>query len=83
MLLAIGGVAAFSNYTFSITYKPGKGHVDAGALSRIKWPEAIDIDTQTVHAVCKGYRPHMAKWKHYARGTKQWMYCVKTMPHQT
>ena len=34
-------VAALSNYTFSITYKPGKGHVDADALSRIKWPEAI------------------------------------------
>ena len=52
-------VAAFSNYTFSITYKPGKGHVDADALSRIRWPEAIDIDTQTVHAVCKGVQaPH-------------------------
>ena len=43
-----------SNYTFSITYKPGKGHVDADALSCIRWPEAIDIDTQTVHAVSKG-----------------------------
>ena len=61
-------VAALSNYTLSITYKPGKGHVDADALSHIRWPEAIDIDTQTVHAVCKGCRPHMAKWKHYARG---------------
>ena len=52
-------VAALSNYTFGITYKPGKGHVDADALSRIRWPEAIDIDTQTVHAVCKGVQaPH-------------------------
>ena len=52
-------VAALSNYTFSITYKPGKGHVDADALSCIRWPEAIDIDTQTVHAVCKGVQaPH-------------------------
>ena len=52
-------VAALSDYTFSITYKPGKGHVDADALSRIRWPEAIDIDTQTVHAVCKGVQaPH-------------------------
>ena len=52
-------VAALSNYTFSITYKPGKGHVDADALSHIRWPEAIDIDTQTVHAVCKGMQaPH-------------------------
>ena len=52
-------VAALSNYTLSITYKPGKGHVDADALSHIRWPEAIDIDTQTVHAVCKGVQaPH-------------------------
>ena len=52
-------VAALSNYTFSITYKPGKGHVDADALSCIRWPEAIDIDTQAVHAVCKGVQaPH-------------------------
>ena len=75
-------VAALSNYTFSITYKPGKGHVDADALSHIKWPEAIDIDSQTVHAVCKGVQAHMARWKHCARGPKQWMHCVKTMPHQ-
>ena len=52
-------VAALSNYTFSITYKPGKGHVDADALSHIRWPEAIDIDIQTVYAVCKGVQaPH-------------------------
>ena len=52
-------VAALSNYTFSITYKPGKDHVDANALFCIRWPEAIDIDTQTVHAVCKGVQaPH-------------------------
>ena len=47
-------VAALSNYTLGITYKPGKGHVDSDALSCIRWPGAIDIDTQTVHAVCKG-----------------------------
>ena len=29
-------VAALSNYTFSITYKPGKNNKDADALSRIK-----------------------------------------------
>ena len=52
-------LAALSNYMFSITYKPGKGLVDANALSHIRWPEAIDIDTQTVHAVCKGVQaPH-------------------------
>ena len=47
-------VAAISNYTFSILYKPGKGHKDADALSCIKWHEAMELDTQTVHAVCKG-----------------------------
>ena len=52
-------VAALFNYTFSITYKPGKGHVDDDALFHIKWPEAIGIDSQTVHAVCKGVQaPH-------------------------
>ena len=52
-------VAALSNYMFSITYKAGKGHVHADALSCIRWPEAIDIDTQTVHDVCKGVQaPH-------------------------
>ena len=51
--------AALSNYTFSITYKPGKGHMDVDALSHIRWPEAIDIDSQTVHAICKGVEaPH-------------------------
>ena len=52
-------VAALSNYTFSILYKPGKGHKDADALSHIRWPEAMELDTQTVHAVCKGVQaPH-------------------------
>ena len=52
-------VAALSNYTFSIIYKPGKGHKDADALSHIRWPEAMELDSQTVHAVCKGVQaPH-------------------------
>ena len=52
-------VAALSNYTFSITYKPGKNNKDADALSRIKWPEAVDISSQSVHAVCEGLQaPH-------------------------
>ena len=52
-------VAALSNYTFSILYKPGKGHKDADALSCIRWPEAMELDAQTVHAVCKGVQaPH-------------------------
>ena len=75
-------VAALSNYTFSITYKPGKGHVDADALSCIRWPEAIDIDTQTVHAVYKGVQAPHGKVESLCQGPKQWMHCVKTMPHQ-
>ena len=52
-------VAALSNYTFSITYKPGKNNKDADALSRIKWPEAVDISSQSVHAVFEGVQaPH-------------------------
>ena len=52
-------VAALSNYTFSISYKPDKNNTDADALSRIKWPEAVDISSQSVHAVCEGVQaPH-------------------------
>ena len=52
-------VAALSNYTFSIIYKLGKGHKDADALSHIKWPEAVELNSQTVHAVCEGVQaPH-------------------------
>ena len=52
-------VAALSNCTFSIIYKPGKGHKDADALSHIKWPEAVKLNSQTVHAVCEGVQaPH-------------------------
>ena len=52
-------VAALSNYTFSITYKPGKNNKDADALFRIKWPEAIDIFSQSVYAVCEAEQaPH-------------------------
>ena len=52
-------VAALSNYTFSITYKPGRNNTDADALSRIQWPEAVDISSQIVQAVCEGVQaPH-------------------------
>ena len=47
-------VASLSNYTFSIIYKPGKGHQDADALSHIKWPEAMELNSQTVQTVCEG-----------------------------
>ena len=52
-------VAALSNYTFSIIYKPGKGHIDADALYHIRWPEAMEQVSQTVHALCEGVQaPH-------------------------
>ena len=52
-------VAALSNYTFRIISKPGKGHKDADALSCIKWPEAVELNSQTVHVVCEGVQaPH-------------------------
>ena len=54
-------VAALSNYTFSIIYKPGKGHQDADALSCIKWPEAMELNSQTFQTVCKGVQAQMAK----------------------
>ena len=57
-------VAALSNYTF------GKGHVDADALSHIRWPKAIDIDTQTVHAVCKGVQASRGKVETLCQGTQ-------------
>ena len=52
-------VAGLSNYTLSIAYKSGKSNKDADALSRIKWPEAVDISSQSVYAVCEGVQaPH-------------------------
>ena len=38
-------VAVLSNYTFNIIYKPRKGHKDADALSCIRWPEAVELNT--------------------------------------
>ena len=52
-------VAALSNYTFSISYKPGRNNKDPDAFSRIKWPETVDISSQSVHVVCEGVQaPH-------------------------
>ena len=52
-------VAALSNYTFSIIYKSDKGHKDADAISHIKCPEAVELNSQTVQAVCEGVQaPH-------------------------
>ena len=54
-------VAALSNYIFSIIYKPGKGHHDADALSHIKWPEAMEINSQAVQTVCEGVQTPLGK----------------------
>ena len=62
-------VAALSNYTFSIVYKPGKGHKDADALSHIRGPEAMELDSQTVQAVCKGVQAPYGKVETLCQGT--------------
>ena len=54
-------VTALSNYTFSIIYKPGKGHHDVDALSHIRWPEAMDISYRLCSLSVRGYRPYMAR----------------------
>ena len=52
-------VAALSNYTFNILYKPGKANRDADALSRIKWPDTVELTSPSVHAVCERVQaPH-------------------------
>ena len=53
-------IAALSSYTFGIIYKPGKGHYVADALSHIKWPEAMELNSQPFQAVCEDLEPHMA-----------------------
>ena len=51
--------AALSNYTFSILYKLGKANRDANALPRIKWSEAVELTSQSVHAACEQVQaPH-------------------------
>ena len=59
-----------SNYTFSITNKPGKNNKDADALSRIKWPEAVDISPQSVHAVCEGVQATHGKIETLCHGAQ-------------
>ena len=52
-------VVALSNYTFNILYKPGKANRDADALSIIKWSEAVELTSQSVHAVYEAVQaPH-------------------------
>ena len=63
-------VAVLSNYTFSISYKPGRNNRDADALSRIQWPEAVGISSQTVHAVCEGVQAPHGKVETLCHGTQ-------------
>ena len=42
--------------------------MDADALSHITWPEAIDIDTQTLYAVCKGVQAQHGKVETLCQG---------------
>ena len=63
-------IAALSNYTFSIIYKPGKGHKDADALSCIKWSEAVELKSQTVHAVCEGVQAKHGKVETLCHGAQ-------------
>ena len=63
-------VAALSNYTFSIIYKPGKGHHDADALSCSMWPEAMELNSQTVQAVCKGVQAPRGKIETLCHGAQ-------------
>ncbi len=49
-------VSQLANYNFNILYRSGKRNIDADALSRIKWPEALPgrIASQSVEAVLEG-----------------------------
>ena len=63
-------VAAHSNYTFSIIYKSGKGHLDADGLSCIKWSEAKELNSQAVQAVCEGVQAPHGKIETLCHGTQ-------------
>ena len=63
-------VAPLSNYTFSIIYKPGMGHVDADVLPHIRWPEAMEINSQVVHTVCEGVQAPNGKVETLCHGAK-------------
>ena len=63
-------VATLSNFTFSIIYKSGKGCQDADALSCIKWPEAMELNSQTVQAVCDAMQAPHGKIETLCHGLK-------------
>ena len=62
--------AALSNHTLSIIHKPGKANRDADALSRIKWPEAVELPSQSMHAVCEGVQAPHGKIETLCLGTQ-------------
>ena len=64
------GFAALSNYTFNILYKAGKAKQDADVLSRIKWPEAMELTSHLVHAVCEGVQTPHGKIETLCNGTQ-------------
>ena len=68
----IGGLLLCQITFFSITYKPGKGHHDADTLSHIKWPEAIEINSQAVLAFCEGVHAPHGKIETLSMGPKEW-----------
>ena len=58
MLQDIGGLLPYPT-TPSVYPTNLVGIIHADALSRIQWPEAVDISSQTVHVVCEGVQaPH-------------------------
>ena len=62
--------AALSTYTFSISCKPGKNNKDADALSRIKWPEAVDSSSQSVHAAHEEVQAPHGKIETFCHGAQ-------------
>ena len=63
-------IAALSNYTFSIIYKPGKAHHGADALSHIKLPEAMELNSQAVQAVWEGVQAPHGKIETHCHGAQ-------------
>ena len=54
-------VAALSISIFSITYKPSRNNQDGDALSGKQWPEIMEMNSQTVRAVCEGVQASHGK----------------------
>ena len=59
MLQDIDGLLPYPTAPSVSPTSPGRNNTDVDALPRIQWPEAVDISSQTVHAVCEGVQvPH-------------------------